>query len=187
MGDDDRSRWDERYTGRGPVAFGSVGPPSAFVDLANRFPASGTALDLACGDGRGAVWLAGRGLAVLAVDASPAAVDLAVDLADRAKVAGRCRVVVADLDEGLLPGPMVDVVLCHLFNAPHLDEAIVARLRPEGLLAVAVLSEVGAPPGRFRARAGELVGRFGGIEELELLDHREGDGVARILLRRSAP
>ena len=187
MGDDDRSRWDERYASAGPVPVEAVGPPSACVDLADAFPVDGIALDLACGDGRGAVWLAGRGLDVLAVDVAPAAVALAGDLADRAGVADRCRVELADLDTGVPSSPPVDVVVCHLFNAPHLDEALVARLRPGGLLAVAVLSEVGAAPGRFRARAGDLLDRFGGRDGLGLLDHREADGVARVLARRARP
>jgi SAM-dependent methyltransferase len=187
MGDDDRSRWDERYCGREPVPLEAVAAPTAFADLLDRFPSSGAALDLACGDGRGAVWLARRGLDVMAVDVSPEAIVLADDLVRRAGVDARCRLTVADLDEGLPPGPPVDVVLCHLFNAPHLDEAVVDRLRPGGLLAVAVLSEVGAGPGRFRARPGELLDRFGGRDELELLDHREADGVARLLARRTCP
>lgn len=185
--DEDRSRWDERYAGRGPTALDRVGPPAAFADRADRFPTVGTALDLACGDGTGAVWLAARGLEVVGYDVSTEGVRLAEDLARRAGVSGHCRVQVADLDAGVPPGPPVDVVLCHLFAAPHLDAAVVARLRPGGLLAVAVLSEVGGSPGRFRARPGELLARFGGVEELVLLDHREADGVARILLTRRGP
>ena len=181
MGDDDRSRWDERYGDRAPVPVEAVEPPSAFVDLADLFPVDGTALDLACGDGRGAVWLATRGLDVLAVDVSPMAVALATDLASRVGVTDRCRIEAADLDDGLPSGRPADVVLCHLFNAPHLDGDVIAHLAPGGLLAVAVLSEVGASPGRFRARPGELLDRFGRRDGLELLDHREADGVARLL------
>lgn len=184
MADEDRSRWDERYAERAPVAVEAVEPPLAFLDLADLFPVHGTALDLACGDGRGAVWLAARGLDVLAVDVSPVGVALAADLATRAGLADRCRFEVADLDDGLPPGSPVDVVLCHLFNAPQLDEEAAARLAPGGLLAVAVLSEVGAAPGRFRARPGDLLDRFGGRDGLELLDRREADGVARLLARR---
>lgn len=184
MGDDDRSRWDERYRGRDPVVVGAVRAPSAFVDLADRFPTSGTALELACGDGRASAWLAARGLDVLALDVSPEAVALASDLVERAGVAERCRMEVGDLDEGLPPGPAVDVVLCHLFDAPLLDDALVGRLRPGGLLAVAVLSEVGGGRGRFRAPRGQLLERFTADARLELLDHHEADGVARILARR---
>jgi hypothetical protein len=48
-----------------------------------------------------------------------------------------------------------------------------------------VLSEVGAPPGRFRAGPGELVTRFAHVDGVDVLDHREADGVARLLARRS--
>jgi SAM-dependent methyltransferase len=184
VADDDRSRWDQRYAGRGSTPVDSIGPPSAFVDLADHFPRSGAALELACGDGSGAAWLAARGLDVLAVDVSPEAVSLARDLIDRAGQSERCRVEVFDLDDGLPPDPPVDLVLCHLFNAPHLDRALVDRLRPGGLLAVAVLSEVGATPGRFRAAPGELLDRF---DDLTVVDHAESDGVARLLARRSPP
>ena len=180
----DRSRWDERYARQTPVAIEAIGPPSAFADLAASFPPSGSALDVACGDGRGAAWLAGRGLQVLAVDGSTVAVDRARDLVDRAGLSERCRVEVADLDGGLPAGPSVDLVLCHLFNAPHLDRALVERVRPGGLLAVAVLSEVGAPPGRFRAAPGDLEERFGPFDDLAVLDSAEADGIARLLARR---
>lgn len=185
VADEDRSRWDERYGGRASTPVEWIGPPSAFVDLADRFPTAGSALELACGDGRGAAWLAGRGLDVLALDVSPEAVGLARDLVDRAGLSERCRVEVADLDDGLPRGEPVDLVVCHLFNAPHLDRDLVDRLRPCGLLAVAVLSEVGAEPGRFRATPGELVERFGRYGNLYALDTAEADGVARLLARVS--
>ena len=184
MGADDRRRWDERYRAQPPPSEKAVGPPSAFADLAAVLPASGAALDVACGDGRTAVWLAHRGLDVLAVDVSGEAVGRARDLASAAGVADRCQVVRGDLDEGLPAGPVVDVLVCHLFDAPHLDDELVARLGTGGLLAVAVLSEVGGRPGRFRVAPGALLARFGDRPELEVLDHREADGVARILARR---
>jgi SAM-dependent methyltransferase len=180
----DRSRWDERYARQPPVAIEAIGPPLAFVGVVDQFPTSGSGLDVACGDGRGSAWLAGRGLQVLGLDVSTVAVDRARDLVERAGLSDRCRVEVTDLDDGLPTGRSVDVVLCHLFNAPHLDAALVERVRPGGLLAVAVLSEVGAPPGRFRAVPGELVGRFGAFADLTVLDSAEGDGVARLVARR---
>ena len=184
MAESDRARWDERYANREQVPLHVLGPPAAFSDLADRFPFSGSALDVACGDGRGAAWLAGRGVDVLAFDVSPVAVALARDLVERAGLTPRCRMEVVDLDDGIPSGPPVDLVLCHLFNAPALDDALVARVHPGGLLAVAVLSEVGAGPGRFRAAAGELVERFGRFDDLVLLDTGEADGVARLLARR---
>jgi hypothetical protein len=58
---------------------------------------------------------------------------------------------------------------------------MIERLAPGGLLAVAVLSEVGVGPGEFRARPGELRDAFG---TLEIVDEGEGEGMARILARR---
>ena len=43
-------------------------------------------------------------------------------------------------------------ILCHKFRDRRLDQAIIERLAPGGLLAIAVLSEVGAAPGPFRAK-----------------------------------
>ncbi len=184
MADSDRARWDERYGGRPSLSVEEVAPPSAFVDLVDRFPTAGMALEVACGDGRAAAWLAMRGLDVTAFDVSPEAVGLACDLAGRAGVEEHCRFEAADLDDGIPAGPPADLVLCHLFDAPELDEALVARLAPGGLLALAVLSEVGAEPGRFRVGAGDLLIRFGTDERLAVLDHTEVAGVARLLARR---
>ena len=184
MAESDRARWDERYGGRPSPSVEEVAPPSAFVDLADRFPTAGVALEVACGDGRGAAWLAARGLDVTAVDVSPEAVGLARDLAGRAGLEDRCRFEVADLDDGIPLGPPADLVLCHLFDAPALDDALVARLASGGLLALAVLSEVGGAPGRFRVGRGDLLVRFGADERLTVLDHTEVAGVARLLARR---
>jgi SAM-dependent methyltransferase len=82
----DETYWDERYSGTDLV----------WTAEANRFVVQecsdlppGSALDLACGEGRNAVWLAGRGWSVTGVDWSgvgltkgaklAAAVDTAVD------------------------------------------------------------------------------------------------------------
>lgn len=60
---------------------------------------------------------------------------------------------------------------------------MIERLAPGGMLAVAVLSEIGAGPGEFRARPGELRDAFG---TLEIVDEGESGGIARILARRPA-
>jgi SAM-dependent methyltransferase len=46
-------------------------------------PPAGRALDLACGEGRNAIWLANRGWKVTAIDYSQVAIDRARELADR--------------------------------------------------------------------------------------------------------
>lgn len=182
MSDEDRRRWEERYAaGRGDSEMDRVGPPSLFEPYEDLFPTRGHALDVACGRGRTSVWLASRGLEVLGVDIAPSALAVARRLAEGAGVAGACRFEVADLDAGLPPGPPEDVIVCHMFRDERLDRPMVDRLAPDGILAVAVRSEVGAGPGRFQATAGELRRAFAG---LSVLAGGEGDGRAWLLARK---
>jgi len=179
VSEEDRRHWDERHAEAG-IAEVDAG---AFASIEHLFPVGGRALEVACGRGKTAVWLAGRGMNVHGVDISPVAVELAGQLAVRIGVADRCRFEVWDLDEGLPPGPPPDLVVCHMFREPRLDQPMIDLLAPGGMLAVATLSEVGAGPGRFRARPGELRGAFA---ELEVLAEAEDDGVAWFLGRKSA-
>jgi SAM-dependent methyltransferase len=176
----DRLRWDERYASLGPPGVRAVAVPDVFAAHADVFPTTGRALDLACGQGLGSVWLARRGLEVLGWDVSPVAVGHARDLARRSGVGGRCRFEVVDFDDGLPAGPPVEVVLCHRFRDPRLDRAVIARVARGGLLAVAVLSEVGRGPGPYRAAAGELPRAFA---DLDVLATGEGEGHAWLLAR----
>jgi 2-polyprenyl-3-methyl-5-hydroxy-6-metoxy-1,4-benzoquinol methylase len=175
---EDRRRWDERYANLELVA--TVEPPSVFAGHTDEFPTTGQALDIACGRGLGSVWLARRGMDVWGLDISPVAIGQARDLALRSGVDGRCRFDVVDLDAGLPPGSPVDVILCHKFWDRHLDHAMVERLAPGGLLAIAVLSEADAAPGPFRAAPGELSAAF---TELDLVAAGEGQGHAWLLAR----
>lgn len=173
--------WDRVYAGRGPTDPGAGGLPAVFTPYEQEFPRIGTALELACGQGGATVWLARRGLAAWGVDASPVAIDRAIQLAAHWQVADRCRFEVADLDAGLPPSPPLDVILCHRFRAPHLNDAVIERLTPGGLLAIAVLSEVDAAPGSYRAAPGELTGAF---RDLDVIGSGEGQGVAWLIARK---
>lgn len=181
MSEEDRRRWDDTWSRiAGPVP--SPALPEPFAAFAERFPTTGRALDLACGTGQASVWLAVRGLDVLGVDVSPVAVAAARDLAARHGVASRCRFEVFDLDFGLPPGPPVEVIVCHQFREPRLDRAVLERLAPGGLLAVAVLSEVGRGPGPFRAAPGELTRAFSGLSRV--IGSAEADGRAWLVGHR---
>jgi len=146
----------------------------------DEIPTAGHALELACGSGSAAVWLAQRGLTVWGVDVSAVAIEQADELARRHGVSDRCRFSVADLDDGLPPGPPVDMVLCHRFRDPRLYPAMADRVTPGGVLAISVLSEVGSEPGFFRAATGELDVAFA---DLRALATGEGDGHAWLLAR----
>lgn len=178
MSERDRTRWDDRYLNRPPDS--QPAPPQAFARYESLFPCAGTALDVACGQGQGSVWLARRGLNVWGLDISAVAIGQARTLAERRGVAERCRFDIADLDDGLPPGPPVDVIVCHRFRDRTLYGALIERLLPGGLLAISALSEVGAAPGPFRAVPGELTAAFTGLDHLAA---GECDGEAWLLAR----
>src|SRR5664279_2220266 len=73
----DASSWDERYRADGLV-WGQ--PPNRWVveELSGAMP--GRALDLACGEGRNALWLAAQGWQVTGVDFSAMAISKAREL-----------------------------------------------------------------------------------------------------------
>lgn len=72
--------WDERYAAA--ELWWSVEPNRFVVEECSAL-APGRALDLACGEGRNALWLAGRGWQVTAVDFSTAALDKARALGEQ--------------------------------------------------------------------------------------------------------
>lgn len=181
MSDGDRARWDERYAGRRAPLSDDVGPAAVFAPYRDVFPVSGHALDLACGQGLGAVWLARRGLTVRGVDVSEVAVEQARELARRNGIGARCHFDVVDLDHGLPTGPPVDVIYCARFRDRRLDREMIERLTGTGLLAISALSEVGGSPGPFRVAPGELRAAF---RDLEVIADGEGDGQAWLLGRR---
>jgi len=176
----DRTRWDEKY---GKAANGSVTPslPQHFALVAEQLAGVEDALEIACGTGTTAVWLASHGVRVAGYDISAVAISAANELATEHGVSGRCSFATHDFDDGLPSGYSVDLVMCNMFRDATLDEAVVERLRPGGLLAVAALSEVGATPGHFRVKPGELPAAF---HSLESIASAEGDGVAWLVARK---
>lgn len=183
MSRSDRLHWDPRHTIAGVPDPEELAPPAVFAHVERLFPTQGNALDLACGRGRHAVWLAGRGMTYRGVDVSPVAIELARGLVEAHGLAERCQFEVFDLDGGLPPGDPVDLLFCHLFRkSPSLDEPMIDRVASGGLIAVASLSVVGSSaPGRFHAARGELRESFG---HLDVLDEGEGNGMAWIFARK---
>ncbi len=181
----DRERWDARH-----AAVGAAGgrpapaPPDALRGHEALLPAGGRALDVACGRGAVAVWLAARGFAVDAGDVSPVALAAGEALAVGEGVGERVRWWCRDLDAGLPTAGPYEVVVCQRFRDPAVYPELAGRLAPGGLLVVTVLSEVDEAPGAFRAQAGELRAAFG---HLEVLHHTERDGEAGLVARLRPP
>ncbi|WP_031509408.1 class I SAM-dependent methyltransferase [Streptomyces megasporus] len=101
----------------------------------------GDALDLGCGDGGDALWLARLGWRVTAVDISAVAVERLAALARSHGLGERVTAVRHDLRESFPPGEF-DLVCAHYLHTPcELDRATVLRsaahaLRPGGRLLV---------------------------------------------------
>jgi SAM-dependent methyltransferase len=79
----DAIAWDERYSQKDLVW--TAEPNRFLVSEVESLP-PGRALDLACGEGRNAVWLAEQGWAVVGVDFSPIGLEKAAGLAGRVGV-----------------------------------------------------------------------------------------------------
>jgi SAM-dependent methyltransferase len=106
----DAGAWDERYRAS-ELVWGAE--PNRFVrQLCERLPL-GKALDLACGEGRNALWLARLGWRVRGVDFSPAAIDRAHELTSREPELVRLRLSwkVADVTKDPPKRSSVDLVV----------------------------------------------------------------------------
>ena len=104
--------WDERYASM-PSVWGAE--PNRWVaeQLADLPP--GTAVDLACGEGRNAVWLASRcGWRVYAVDFSPVALEKGRELERRNPPDVPITWLTSDVTEYLPPEPVDLVLICYL-------------------------------------------------------------------------
>lgn len=179
----DATRWDDRYRSASPP--GPLAPDAVAdrADLIELLPDTGVAIDIACGLGSQSLWLAQRGLDVVALDVSPIAIDALCAAAHAAGLADRIDARVTDLDIGLPAEPATaNVILCQRFRQPSIYAQIAERLVPGGMAIVTVLSEVGAvSPGAFHALPGELVVAF---DEFDILDAHEGGGMATVVAHR---
>lgn len=106
--------WEQRYSESEQMWSGKVNPV-----LAETFEghAPGDALDLGCGEGGDAIWLAERGWNTVAVDISPTAIDRAGQAAKAANIpSSRLRFVAGDLTNWT-PDRQFDLVTCSFLHS----------------------------------------------------------------------
>jgi len=173
-------RWEKRFSVP-DYLFGTE--PNAFLkSQAHMLPKSGTALAVADGEGRNGVWLAERGLDVLSIDWSPAALGKAQALARRRGVA--LRTVQTDVIRWHWPVEQFDVVAAIFiqFLTPderrHVFAAMRNALKPGGLLLIE-----GYRPEQLNYKTGGpsqvenlytralLEAEFGGLSALQITEH----------------
>lgn len=183
MANSDRTRWDRRYREGSKT---DPAPPAWLEAVSEEVPRTGRALDVASGAGRYALWLAARGLDVVAVDVSPVGLDL---LAERATERGlRVETVIADLTRERLPEGPFDVVCCSHYLQRELFAEMRRLLAPGGVLICQLLREANPeqdrhPSARYLTGRNELLA-LAPTEGRELVYYREGrlDGRSRARL-----
>lgn len=154
----DAQDWDERYS-QAEMVWGTP-PNPVVVEYATSLPA-GRALDLACGEGRHALWLATRGWRTTGVDFSSVAIEKARQIATQAprSVRERLDYVVDDITSpDALDDPegydLVLMIFVHLDRAQRraLVSHVIDALKPEGILMILghdtinLTQGVGGPP-----------------------------------------
>lgn len=162
-------KWNDRYRSG---AYERGEPSPLLVDAASPL-APGRALDLACGAGRNALWLARNGWDVVAIDGADAAIDI-VRAADP-----RIDARVIDLERDSLPfdDASFDLVCIVFFLHRPLFAEARRVLRRGGLFVASIQTEASHA---YTLAPGELRTFF---EDAEVISYREIDGVASIVAR----
>ncbi|MCE2461343.1 MAG: methyltransferase domain-containing protein [Pseudomonadales bacterium] len=185
----DRDRWNTRYA---DGAYESRRHPSPFLEqIAHLLPVDGRALDLACGAGRNAMYLAHRGLKVDAVDISRVALE-------RARVdAGELpiRWLGRDLDDGFEATVDYDVIVNIRYVNLALVSTLTDSLRPGGVLVIeqhlaSAADVIGPKNPAYRVEKGELSRVASGmiVEHIDERLFNDPDGrraaLARLVARK---
>ena len=158
--DDQREKWDRRYAD----ALETPPPIAVLTENAHLLPKRGRALDLACGLGGNALYLARRGLHVSAWDLSPVAIAALAASARGLDLAAEARDVTAHPP----PADRFDVICVGHFLERALCRQIADALRPGGLLFYQTFTrervdEGGPSTDRFRLETSELLSLFPGL------------------------
>ncbi len=166
-----RKSWDERYAG-GDRAAGE--PHRLLIDALEKIR-PGKALDLGCGAGRHAVYLAEKGFLVTAIDNSQAGLEIARKKADEKGVAIDFMLADLESDAFEIEENAFDLIIDFFFLHRPLFSKIKKGVRPGGSV-VAAIHFRGADDreGGFLLREGELRAAF---DDFEILHHRESPPV----------
>lgn len=152
-------------------------PPEYLERMAGHLPPPtvGPAVDLGCGSGRAAVWLAQQGHEVVGVDVLPDALALGRRLAEESAV--RCAWLQADLSvpEAVPAGPWALAVAVRYLERPLLRR-LPELLIPGGVAVVRTFrvdpDDAGPPRRIHRLERGELLELFP-VRSWQILDHVE--------------
>lgn len=190
MPENEREAWNQRYR---EGSHGGSEPDPFLIEsertlLAAAFPQAGSALDVAGGTGRHAVYLAERGWRVTLTDISSVGIAHA-----RARAAGRnvtIQTVEGNTSELDFGHERFDLVLVFFYLERNILPALAAALRPGGLVLYKTYTEehekfarrVGRPI--YYLRPGELLTAFPGFRVLHYRESMIERGVAELAARK---
>jgi tellurite methyltransferase len=179
----DQKRWDEKWS----KVEGGMTDPHPLLKQSRKFLSGGYALDLACGLGQNAIWLAKRGYRVQGVDISPVAIDVARDEAKRQSVLERIHFQRVDLDVWSAPEARYDLICVFRFLDRRLFPAIRTGLRQGGILCystrhIGFLQRNPVSCTVYLLERGELLEVF---SDWHILHYREGAVEAELIARKT--
>lgn len=164
--------WEPHYASTPASTEGPLpGPNPVLLDVATDL-APGTALDLGCGQGGDALWLARHGWQVTTVDVSATALERVTERAEQAGLSQRVRVERHDLS-ATFPQGGFDLVNAQYFHSPVAMDRAAALARaagavnPGGMLLVVDHASVApwswscAEPGSLPPTAHQILDGFG--------------------------
>lgn len=194
------AKWNETHR----AASEELPPPSGILrELLPLLP-MGRALDLACGTGRNAIFLAQHGWSVTALDGSSVALEkLRRAAAERGLLAnepaqrdasyarsGEIQRIECDLERDVLPSASFDLMVCIHFLQRSLFPWMENSLAPGGVLLMethtrAQLQFAGGPRNpEYLLECGELRAAFPGLETVFYRELRAGQGIATLLAQK---
>lgn len=172
--------WDEHYQSATPDL-----SPSPLLVEAVKAIAPGRALDLACGLGRNALYLAQLGWEVTAVDGSGQAIARLNKEATRRGLTLKARAADLEAGEFAIETEKWDLIVCCLYFQRDLLAGIKRGLKTGGLYVASALladeSKAGSP---FRVQPGELPSSLSGWQILQSAEKREAKHATPELVAR---
>jgi tellurite methyltransferase len=188
--ENERENWNRRYREGSHTAM----RPDPFLVRAYQdyiqplFPEAGTALDVAGGLGRHAIWLARRNWAVTLADISDVAIAIAQQKA--ARHARQIHLQTADLKKFKAGHTRYDLILVFFYLERRIFPELQKALRPGGLLVYKTYTRdqrqfKGGPTHPLHLlKENELLGAFRGLRVLHYSETIRDRGVAEFVGRR---
>lgn len=191
MPKDERQAWNQRYREGSHANF----TPDAFLVSAYEeyvhplFPGAGTALDVAGGLGRHAMWLGRRGWRVTVVDISEVAAQKALAKAGRGHV--QLDFLVRDLTTYRLEPESFDLILVFFYLQRELFPALIRALKPGGVLLYKTYTKEhrkfakGPSNPMYFLDRDELLDAFRDLDVLYYRETVQEKGVAELVARKT--